>query len=127
MTDRGSEFHVVIDRTRALDFEVFRVDRVAGYGAGVQEEQEFSPFYLARNRDLNTQAFYTSNRVPRVLSDKERKFGQVSAYAGSEVYISLVDGQAAPYRSDLAQMNVTALCTNRHLPIQLGFCGQGMD
>lgn len=119
VTDRASEFHVVIDRTRPLDFEVFQIQRVAGYGSGVEEEQQFSPFYLARDLDLSTHAFYTTNRVPRVLSEKERKFGQVSAYAGSEVYISLVDTNDAPYRSELKQLGVEALCTNRHLPIQM--------
>ena len=57
--------------------------------------------------------------MPRVLSEKEKKFGQKSSYAGSEVYLSLVDSNAAPYRTDLQQLGVTALCTNRHLPIQM--------
>ena len=30
-----------------------------------------------------------------------------------------MDGHAAPYNPDLAQLDVKALCTNRHLPIQL--------
>ena len=119
VTDRASEFHVVVDRTRPLDFEVFQVEKVAGYGAGVEEEQQFRPFYIARDLELDPHAFYTTNRVPRVLSEKERKFGQVSAYAGSEVYLSLVDATDAPYRSDLKQLGVEVLCTNRHLPIQL--------
>jgi type VI secretion system protein ImpG len=54
-----------------------------------------------------------------VLTAKEKKFGAVSSYAGSEVFISLVDAKVAPYRRQLSQLNVTALCTNRHLPIQL--------
>ena len=64
-------------------------------------------------------AYYTVNRVPRVLTAKEKKFGAVSSYAGSEVYISLVDAKVAPYQSQLSQLNIVALCTNRHLPIQL--------
>jgi type VI secretion system protein ImpG len=35
------------------------------------------------------------------------------------VFISLVDGEVAPYKRQLSQLSITALCTNRHLPIQL--------
>jgi type VI secretion system protein ImpG len=57
--------------------------------------------------------------VLRTLSVKEKKVGAASSYIGSEVYLSLVDGHAAPYRSELQQLGLNALCTNRHLPIQL--------
>ena len=74
---------------------------------------------MARDVDLESAAYFNAHRVPRVISAREKQFGATSSYTGGEVYISLVDGAAAPYRSDLAQMNVTALCSNRHLPIQL--------
>jgi len=64
-------------------------------------------------------AFYTTYRVPRVLTAKEKQFGRRSAYAGTEVYLSIVDANCAPYRPDLKEMGVKALCTNRHLPIQM--------
>lgn len=38
---------------------------------------------------------------------------------GSELYVSLVDGKEAPYRHDLQQMGVKALCTNRDLPLHM--------
>jgi len=119
ISDRFSEFHVVADKTRPLDFEVFEIQSVSGYGLRADEVQEFRPFYLAKDTDVRTSGFFTVHRVPRVLSEKEKKFGQKSSYAGSEVYLSLVDSNAAPYRTDLEQLGVTALCTNRHLPIQM--------
>src|SRR6185503_5172888 len=82
-------------------------------------EQEFRPFYLARDTDTGGGGFYTVNRVPRVLTTKEKQFGSRSAYAGTEAYLSLVDSQSAPYRTDLRQLGLKALCTNRHLPIQI--------
>jgi type VI secretion system protein ImpG len=119
ISDRFSEFHVVADKTRPLDFEVFDVESVSGYGVRADEVQEFRPFYLAKDTDVQTAGFFTVHRVPRVLSEKEKKFGQKSVYAGSEVYLSLVDSNAAPYRTELQQLGITALCTNRHLPIQM--------
>jgi len=119
LSDRFSEFHVVVDRTRTLDFEVFDIQNVIGYGAVTGEEQEFRPFYKAQDIGEETGAFYTLHRVPRLLTDKERRFGKRSNYIGSEVYLSLVDAKAAPYRTDLRELAITALCTNRHLPIQM--------
>jgi type VI secretion system protein ImpG len=40
-------------------------------------------------------------------------------YAGSEIYLSLVDEKAAPWNADLKQLGVEALCTNRALPLEI--------
>jgi type VI secretion system protein ImpG len=119
LSDRFSEYHVVCDRTRPLDFEVFSIENVTGYGVNAEDEQEFLPFYLARDTGAETSAFYTVHRTPRVLSERERRLGRTSSYGGSEVYLSLVDAKAAPYRTELEQLGVKALCTNRHLPIAM--------
>ncbi|HEV2453319.1 MAG TPA: type VI secretion system baseplate subunit TssF, partial [Verrucomicrobiae bacterium] len=125
ISDKFSEFHVVADHNRSLDFEVFEIQSVTGYGAETGQEQEFRPFYLARDADAESGAFYTLNRVPRMLTAKEKQFGGRSTYAGTEVYLSLVDASSAPYRTDLRQLGIKALCTNRHLPIQMAV-GLGM-
>ena len=119
LSDRFSEFHVVPDRNRPLDFEVFEIGSVTGYGAVAGQEQEFRPFYLARDTDLAAGAFYTTNRVRRMLTAKEKQFGRKSAYSGTEIFLSLVDANSAPYSSELRQLGIKALCTNRHLPIQM--------
>jgi type VI secretion system protein ImpG len=43
---------------------------------------------------------------------------------GSEIFLSLVDPQQAPYGSHLRQLAVSTLCSNRDLPLLLGV-GQG--
>jgi type VI secretion system protein ImpG len=119
ISDRFAEFHVVPERTKPIDFEVYQIQEVVGITAKTNEEQRFEPFYLARDSDTLAGAYYTVHRVSRVLTAKEKKFGAVSSYAGSEVFISLVDAKVAPYKRQLSQLNISALCTNRHLPIQL--------
>jgi type VI secretion system protein ImpG len=119
ISDRFSEFHIVPERTRPIDFEVYQIQSVVGILAKVNEQQRFEPFYLSRDGENRSGAYYTVNRVPRVLTAKEKKFGAISSYAGSEVFISLVDAAFAPYKRQLSQLGITALCTNRHLPIQL--------
>jgi type VI secretion system protein ImpG len=119
LTEWLSEFHVVPDRNRPLDFEIFQIDSVKGLGETAGEEQAFRPFYMARDTDLGSAAYYTSIRQPRILTAREKQFGKKSDYTGTEVFISLVDANAAPYRADLRQLAIQALCTNRHLPIQM--------
>jgi type VI secretion system protein ImpG len=119
ISDRFAEFHIVPERTRPIDFEVYQIQEVVGVTAKANEEQRFEPFYLARDSDSRSGAYYTVNRVPRVLTAKEKKFGSISSYAGSEVFISLVDAKLAPYLRRISQLNISALCTNRHLPIQI--------
>ena len=120
---RSSEFQVIVDRTRPFDFEVYGVENVTGYGAQTGAEQTFRPFYLAKEGDAAgaSGAFYTVHRAPRHLTAREQRFGQRHSYTGTEAFLSLVDASNAPFRADLQQLGVTALCTNRHLPLEVAF------
>jgi len=122
VTDRASEFQVIPDRTRPLDFEVYRVTRLVGYGEGNKDEIVFRPFYAANDSDAiegGGAAYYAANRVPRAMSEREKRSGPRSSYAGGEMYLSLVDSSNAPYNPDLKQLSVETLCTNRDLPLQM--------
>ncbi len=119
ISGRVSEFHVVPDRHRALDFEIYRISSLMGHGDTPDQDREFLPFYKARDMDLDARAFYTTNRVQRLFSDRERLTGRRTSYAGTDLFISIVDGDMAPYSPNLRQLGVKALCTNRHLPIQM--------
>jgi type VI secretion system protein ImpG len=119
ISSRVSEFHVVPDRNRPLDYEIYQINGVTGYGETPDQERTFLPFYKARDLDLETNAFYTTHRVPRLFSDTERMTGRRSSYAGTDVFLSIVDSDMAPCSPDLRQLGIRALCTNRHLPIQM--------
>jgi type VI secretion system protein ImpG len=119
VTDQYAEQHVVVDRMRPMDFEVHSVERVVGYGDGTEALQEFRPFYAAVDEGgrERASAYFTVRREPRALSESQRRDGARSSYVGSEVFLSLVDPQAAPYSEDLRQLSVTVLVTNRDLPL----------
>lgn len=119
LTDQRAEHHVIPDRTRPIDFEVYAITGVTGIGSGADTEQEFRAFYAADdvNRNGEQMAYYTVRRSPRVPSPRQRQRGARSNYGGSEVFVSLVDAREAPYRSDLRQIAVATLCTNRDLPV----------
>jgi type VI secretion system protein ImpG len=120
LDETNHEYHVVADRTRPMDFEIYEVTEVTGYGVGQDSEQSFLPFYAAYHEEDETHnAYYSINREPRVLSTAQKTNGMRSSYVGSEVFISLVDPSEAPFRSDLRQLAVTTLCTNRDLPLSM--------
>jgi type VI secretion system protein ImpG len=117
LSERVHEHQVIADRTRPLDFEIHSLTQVAGHGSG--PEQPFQPFYAIRDplRYGREQAYYIVRREPRWLSSQQRRRGPRSTYVGSETFVSLVDANQAPYRHDLRQLGLRALCTNRDLPL----------
>lgn len=121
LTNQTAEYHVVPDRTRPLDYEIYQVAEVMGFGGTADDKQEFLPFYQASAdaRHSHKRAYYTLHRALRVVSSKQRQYGPRSSYTGNEIYISLVDANDAPFKSELKQLGLATLCTNRDLPLQL--------
>jgi type VI secretion system protein ImpG len=121
VNDSSYEFHVVADRTRPVDFEIYQVTDVVGHGAGDDTEQQFLPFYSATSSDAEHRqaAYFTTRREPRLVSQEQKRRGSRSSYIGSEVFLSLVDSTQAPYSADLRQLSLRALCTNRDLVLQM--------
>ena len=121
VNDSTYEFHVVADRTRPLDFEIYQVTDVVGHGAGDDSEQRFLPFYSAVSTDVGDRqsAYFTTRRQPRLIPPDHKSRASRSSYIGSEVFLSLVDSEQAPYSADLRQLSMQALCTNRDLVLQM--------
>ena len=115
------EFHAVPDRARPMDFEVHSIDSLTGFGTGAISSQTFLPLYTAFHTEAPQQAAYFSlRRAPRLLSQRQSEQGSRSAYVGSEVFLSLVQPDGEPLQNDLRQLAVSALVTNRDLPVLLG-------
>lgn len=123
------EYHVLVDRTRPMDFEVYQIDDVTGFGTGADSEQPFYPFYSARDigGDQQGKAFYQIRREQRVVSQRQRVRGPRSSYIGSEAFVSIVDAAEAPYRHELRQLGLNVWCTNRDLPLSMPLGIGGTD
>ena len=121
VSESAHEYHVVPDRTRPMDFEVYQVTSVIGHGEGADSEQEFRPFYAEHSADASRQhgAYFTTRRERRLASSSQQRRGARTSYLGTEVFLSLVDSAQAPFASDLRQLSIQALCTNRDLVLQM--------
>ena len=122
ITTADHEQHVVIDRTAPLDFEVHTITGVTGVSSDSTPDQAFRAFYSAdafTAASGGAQAYYTQRRRMRQRTQRERLKTTRTNYLGSELYLSLVDPAHAPYSGSLSQLAVTALVTNRDLPLLL--------
>ncbi len=121
VTPEKTEFHVVPDRNRPMDLEVFRVEGVTGYTHSREGGYPFQLFYRVGRDvgDAESGAYFLVSRRPRLSSSRQRRRGSRTSYLGSEVFVSLVDEHHAPYPAALRQLDVKLLCTNRDLPIQM--------
>ena len=116
-----TEYHILADRTRPMDFEIHSIGNVEGFGDRQEPEQRFLPFYGCDERTWHSRhaAYYTIRREPRLLSSRQKRQGARSSYIGNEMYISLVDSGEAPYSTELRQIGMQLMCTNRDLPLQM--------
>jgi len=120
VSDETFEYHVVPDRTRPLDFEIYSLTEVLGHGDESDSARVFRPFYAAYGADVDRHtAFHTLRREPRLVTSAQRRRGWRSSYVGTEVFLALVDAEQAPFSGDLRQLSLQALCTNRDLVLQM--------
>jgi len=122
LSDHDHEVHVVVDRSRPLDYEVHTLTAVHGYDAD-GGQVDFFPLYAPRGASERTRdgARYVQRREPRALKPSQRahETGASPTYVPSEIFLSLVDGEHGASRPSLRQLGVQLLCTNRALPMAL--------
>jgi type VI secretion system protein ImpG len=118
-----TEYHLVPDRNRPMDFEIHSLKSVEGIGAGGESITQILPFYSV-NHGTSQGAYYTLQRRPRMLSSRQQLSGARSGYVGSECFISIVDSSQRALAGEIRQIDAQALCTNRDLPVHMA-TGQG--
>jgi type VI secretion system protein ImpG len=121
------EFPVIPDRSRLLDYETNRVLRVFAHIPGAPQKVPVEPLYSATAARSATGLSYTIRRLPRRRTIEEKKYGPVSDYAGTDVFLSLGERSDPDELKRGAELSVGALCTNRHLAEHLPVGESGAD
>jgi type VI secretion system protein ImpG len=129
LAERDLEHQIVPDRMRPLDYEVFSVEAVEGYAPDGSPPIPFLPFYAANDlsRNPDHRSYYMLRRQPRLLSARARQRGPRSSYIGHETFISLADPDANQAVTNLRQLGLDLLCTNRDLPLAMPVGKQHTD
>lgn len=120
------EFHVVVDRSRPLDFEPHRIVEMHAHYRGGGQKSRVHPLYSATHEGRLAQPdlCYTLRRLPRRRTTTEKRMGAASNYTGSDMFVTLVEPATADSDHSVAELSVRALCSNRHLTEHLPV-GQG--
>ncbi|WP_340608874.1 type VI secretion system baseplate subunit TssF [Xenorhabdus bharatensis] len=117
LKESANEYHLVVDNTRPLDYEIFSVQRLHGADIKRQETQIFRPFWSTFSDDKgNYGAYFSLRRDPRILSDHSLHYGTRTSYLGTESFVSIVDEQHSPWPNELKFLTADVMCTNRDLP-----------
>ncbi|MBW8783930.1 MAG: type VI secretion system baseplate subunit TssF [Novosphingobium sp.] len=125
VTSTDHEFHVVPDRTRPLDFEVFRVLDVKAYLRDELEPRPVAPLYAlgALLYDWRDALFYVPRFAMRRLSTKQQRLQRRGDYIGTETWLSLTAPSNPKRIDDIKELSIQALVTNRELAAELTFRG----
>jgi len=97
---RDAEHFVVVDRTAPMDYEIHSLLSVTGVGSDNTADVEFRPFYSADDYTAageSHEAYYAVHRRFRQRSEHQKLKGTRSSYLGTDIFLSLVDRQEAPY------------------------------
>ncbi|MBZ9973993.1 type VI secretion system baseplate subunit TssF [Mesorhizobium sp. BR-1-1-10] len=104
------------DRTRARDFEIFRVTQVEDADAESSEATIPELFSLGQNRGSGW--VYSTERRPRRATEDERRDGLTrTSYTGDDVFIAVSRPAGSVPNRLVKRLGIVALCTNRDLPI----------
>lgn len=117
---KDAEHFVVVDRTAPLDYEIYAITSVEGITSDGEDNIEFRPFYAADDYTAageSHEAYYAVRRRLRQRSERQKLKGTRTSYLGTDIFLSLVDRTEAPYKGNVEQLAVTAVCTNRDLPL----------
>jgi type VI secretion system protein ImpG len=119
------EFHVVPDRTRPLEFEVFRLLDVQAYLRDDPDPRPVAPLYAlgALLYDWHDALFHVPRLTLRKLSSKRRKLLRRNDYIGTETWLSLTAPGNPARIDDIKELSIRALVTNRDLASELSFRG----
>jgi type VI secretion system protein ImpG len=125
VTPYEHEYHVVPDRTRPLDFEVFRITEVKAQVGDGADARPVEPLYAlgAQLYDRSDALFYVPRLSMRRLSTKEQRLRRRTDYVGTETWLSLTAPGNPDHLGSVKELAIKAFVTNRELPELLTFRG----
>lgn len=120
LVDHRQREHIVLpDRTAALDFEVYRLDKVTGYATEDLVGTPALPLYARRVERGAKPLYYTLRRRLRRLTDAETRRRREGDYIGTETWISLSSPGDPALAAGISELGVRGLVTNRALATRL--------
>lgn len=123
------DYIVSSDSSPTSHYEVHRIREVYAYYQGVPNKVPVHPLYgvPADVMQPREALYYTAKQRPRRLTAKEKRFGQVQGYTGTETFISIYEPGHLDSAERVKRLQIKLLCSNRHLPQYLPIAQGGTD
>lgn len=111
------EHQLIADRTRPLDFEIFRPLEVTAHSQKNGDARPVAPLHAFGSLlyDWTEALFYVTRLRHRRLSTKEQRLRRRTDYLGTETWISLAAPGEPRRLEGIYELAVRALVTNREL------------
>jgi type VI secretion system protein ImpG len=115
------ERQIIPDRTRPLDYEVYRILDVRAHGHEATQVDPVVPLYdfAGLLHDWDDALFYVSRLRPRRLSTREQRARAREDYVGMENWISISAPGRADRLEEIRELSIRALVTNRELAMRM--------
>jgi type VI secretion system VasI/ImpG family protein len=122
------ECQLIPDRTRPLDYEVYRILDMRAHGHDAKEVHPVAPLYdfTGLFHDWDNALFYVARLRARRLSTREQRVRGRSDYVGSESWISISAPGRADRLTEIRELSIRALVTNRELAAQMRTGGDAL-
>ena len=85
---------MIPDRSHPVEFEPHSIREVFAFFKGARDKLPVLPLYAAQMTGQASGLYYTVRRLPRQRTAAERNRGAASSYAGTDMYLSLVEPAA---------------------------------
>ena len=123
------DYIVSADSSPSSHYEVHRIREVFAYYQGVTNKVPVHPLYgvPADVMQPREALYFTARHRPRRLTAKEKRFGQVQGYTGTETFISIYEPGHLDSAERVQRLQIKLLCSNRHLPQYLPIAQGGAD
>jgi type VI secretion system protein ImpG len=123
------EHLAVPDSTPHVNYEIHRVRDVFAHYAGLPRKVRVHPVYSLPEEGQRPEEalYYSIRRRDRRLTERERRFGRQGEYAGTETLITLHEPAGLDAEERVQRLQLTTLCSNRHLPEQLPIGRNAVD
>lgn len=115
----ADEQHLLADRSRPLDYEIWSVNSLTGHSNTGDRDFPVLPIYAPPQFESPRQRhalYFTQERRDRIPSSTNTD-PRRNAYMGSEVFVSFTDSHQEPFRQQLSQLSSELYVTNRDLPL----------
>ena len=115
LSPQNHEHRIVSSANHPLDFETYAVTGVMDVDEKTGKRQEFQSIHTLMGSEDGDSGCYATRREPHFPPESARRKIRYTHYIGSEVFLSLTDGDHMPFAQSMDNLTIHTLSTNRDL------------